>query len=125
MLKITRIPVIALVASAFLLSTAPSSHAAFSQSLYKSLLKKIYADSEDGDAGDIFEIIKRSLEKNPQDSDDLIKKLINALKKNRDQLAFDVSEEDLDLVFKKLRKFVKDKHNSGNINGSESGTRSR
>lgn len=121
MFKIPRLPVVALVASAFLLTSVAPSHADYSRSLYNSLLKKIYAKSEDGDAGDIFVIIQRSLEENPQSTEDLIKKLIKTLQKNRDKLASDVSKADLDRVFKRVKKFQKQQQAARFINSGNRG----
>jgi hypothetical protein len=105
MFKKLRFPLLAIVVLQF--AVAPAARAEYDSSLYKSLLKKIYADSELGDAGDIYRIIKKSLEKNTSQGSDLVNKLINTLEDNLDQLAFDVSKEDLRRIKRQLSKYLK------------------
>lgn len=104
MTKSLRLPLCALLAASTLLAAAPAAQAAQSS---KSLLKKIYKTSEDGDGSDIQAIIQRSLEKDSEGGEKFLKKLFEALKNNRDQLNGGVSEDDLESIFKKLRKWVK------------------
>lgn len=104
MTKSLRFPLVALLAVSTLLAAVPAAQAALS---HKSLLKKIYNNSDDGDGNDIHDIIRRALEKDTEDGEDVLKKLFKALKNNRAQLDDGVSEDDLDRIFKKLRKWVK------------------
>ena len=119
MTKSLRFPLIALLAVSTLLAAAPTSQATLN---YKSLLKKIYKNSDDGDGKDIHDIIRRALEKDTEGGDEVLKKLLKALKNNRDQLNDGVSEDDLDRIFKKLHKWVKSHppKDKGNIKPIES-----
>ena len=117
MTKSLRLPLFALLAASTLLAAAPAAQAAQS---YKSLLKKIYKNSKDSDGGDIYAIIKRSLEKDSEDGGDFLKKLIKALKRNRDQLDAGVTDDELDRIFKKLRNYLKRHPHHGPIKPPES-----
>jgi hypothetical protein len=125
MLKALRLPLCGFIASSILLAAAPTSQA----SLSESLLKKIYAHSSEGDAGDIYRIIKRALEDHPDESGDFVKKLIGKLEDNLDNLDNGVSKQDLERVYKRLRKFLKQRKaaqvassgHQGNISSPESG----
>ena len=104
MTKSLRLPLFALLAAYTLFAAAPAAQAAQS---YKSLLKKIYRNSKDGDGGDIYAIIKQSLQQDSAGGDEFLKKLLKALKRNRDQLDAGVTDDDLDRIFKKLRRYLK------------------
>ncbi|MCE9608675.1 MAG: hypothetical protein K8R23_00445 [Chthoniobacter sp.] len=107
-MKIRRLPIIALLAIATLVSSAPDSMAESNRASYKSILRKIYRHSNDGDAQDIFKIIEKELGRTAQSGDEkLIKRIIKELKKNRDQLADGVSDSDLDKLFKKLKAYIR------------------
>lgn len=108
MLKTLQIPLRGLLAAAFLLTAAPESEAAsFDRNLFKSVLKKCYRNSDDGDGGDIYEIIRKALEKNPDQGSRLVENLIDELQDNRDQLNEGVSERDLKRILKKLKKWLR------------------
>lgn len=129
MFKKLRFPLLALVAFQF--AVAPAAHAEeeYDKSLYKKLLKKIYADSERGDGGDIFQIIRKSLVNNPSQGSELVDRLIDELEENLDQLAFDVSEDDLKRIKRQLSRFLKRRQanffvstpTQGNVTPPESG----
>jgi hypothetical protein len=126
MLKLLRLPLCGFIAAIALLAAAPTSRA----SLSESLLKKIYAQSADGDAGDIYRIIKRGLEDHPDASGDFVRKLIGKLEDNLDSLDNGVSKKDMERVYKRLRKYLKQRQaaqfassgSHGNIASPESGT---
>ena len=126
MLKTLRLPICGLLSVAMLLAAAPRSQAAFSSSLYHSLLKKIYSHSDEGDGGDIFVIIKKALQANPNEGDDLVKKLIATLEDNLDQLDDGVDKDDLKRIAKRLKKYLKQHQavqtNHGNVSSPESPT---
>jgi hypothetical protein len=105
MFKKLRLPLLAVLALQFVLT--PAADAAYSKSLYKDLLSEIYKKSDLGDGGDIYLMIKKALAENPNQGSDLVNKLISELEDNLDQLAFDVSKEDLRRVKKQLRKYIK------------------
>ena len=119
MLKMLRLPICGLLAVSTFLGAAPTSQAGFDSSLYKSLLKKIYKESDKGDAGDIYVIICHALAKNPDEGEDLVKKLIATLEDNIDRLDEGVSKKDLRQVNKKLKKCLK-QHHKDKINPDES-----
>ncbi len=104
MFKKLRFPLLAVVILQF--AIAPAARAEYDNNLYKKLLKNIYSDSEEGDAGDIYQIIKRALAANSDQGADLVNKLISTLEDNIDQLAFDVSKDDLRRVKRQLRKYL-------------------
>ena len=104
MTKSLRLPLFALLAASTLLAAAPAVQAAQSS---KSLLKKIYKKSKDGDGGDIYAIIKQSLQQDSAGGDELLKKLHRALKKNHDQIDAGVTDDDLESIFNKLRRYLK------------------
>lgn len=115
MIKSLQIPIRGLLAVAFLLTATPAlqaAHASFDRDLSKSVLKKCYRNSEAGDAGDLYEIIRNALEKNPDQGLGLVEKLIDELQDNRDQLHDGVSSKDLKRIFKKLKKWIRS-HRSG------------
>ena len=107
MLKTLHIPLRSLLAVAFLLAAAPVSRATYDTHLYDSLLKKIYKNSSDGDAGDIYSLIRKALETNPDEGTDLVDALIKKLGHNLDNLDEGVSKDDLLRVRKKLRRWLR------------------
>ena len=100
-----------------MLAAAPVSHAAYDKDLYDSLLKKIYRSSSDGDATDIYKIIRKALEQNPAEGDDLTDALIKTLQNNLDRLHEGVSKKDLRHRKKQLHNWV-DSHRNDNSGGS-------
>ena len=130
MIKSLQIPIRGLLAVAFLLTAAPAlqaAHASVDRGLSKSVLKKCYQKSDDGDAGDLYEIIRKALEANPDQGLKLVENLIEELQDNRDQLHDGVSEKDLKRILKKLKKWVRShrKDGHGPISPPTSGTTSR
>jgi hypothetical protein len=113
-----------LIAVATLVAAAPASQASFDSGLYKSVLKTIYNKSSEGDGGDIFTIIRRALRENPDQGEDLVKKLIATLEDNIDKLDDGISTDDLKQINKRLKKYLKQHQvvqvSHGNITRSES-----
>lgn len=122
--KTLHIPLRLIIALALLVTAAPVSRAAYDANLYDSLLKKIYKNSDDGDAGDIYGIIKKALIANPDEGEDLVDALIKKLLKTGDKLDADVSDADLARVKRKLRRWLRTHrhHDDGNITPPESPT---
>ena len=107
MLKSLQRPLRGLLAATLLLTAAPVSRAAIDSDLYDSLLKKCYRNSDDNDADDLYDIIKKALEGHSDQDFDLVKKLIGKLKDNRKKLDHGVSNNDLDDVSKRLKKWLR------------------
>lgn len=128
-MKIPRLPIVALLTASLIFASTPDASARGNSSL-KSILNKIYNRSEDGDANDIFEILAEEIEDeigNDVDSSEgqrLAKKIIKALKKNKNRLAKGVSDPDLDKVLKRAKKRVEEivNKNKGKVSGDESRT---
>jgi hypothetical protein len=117
-----RLPVFALVAVSTILATTPATQAAYSSDLYNSLLNKCYKESSDdgkGDGGDVLKIISKGIDTHSLDDEELVKKLIATLKKNLDKLDENVSEEDLDRIFKKLKKKIRRQTAERNAAGAQ------
>lgn len=107
-MKLRRLPIVALLVIATLFSSAPDSLAESNRASFRSILRKIYRNSKDGDAKDILDIIKKELGRTAQRGDrKLIDRIFKELRKNRDQLDENVSKEDLDRIFKDARKFIR------------------
>lgn len=115
-----------LIAVSLLLAAAPTAQA----NLSTSLLKRIYAQSSEGDAGDIYRLIKRALDDHQEESDNFVKKIIGQLEDNLGNLDNGVSKDDLQRVSKRLRKYLKQRRAAqlaslgqvGNITPPESGS---
>ena len=124
MLKSLQRPLRGLLALVFLLTAAPASRATYDAHLYDSLLKDIYKNASGGDGGDIRSIIKKALIANPNEGQDLVDALIKKLRGTRGKLAENLSDGDLALVKKKLRKWLRTHRmpNSGGISNPESAT---
>ena len=122
--KTLQTPLRLIIALALLLTAAPASRAAYDADLYDSLLKKIYKNAEAGDAGDIYSIIKKALEGNVNEGDDLVDALIKKLLNNGDKLDEDVSKRDLARVKKRLHRWLRTHrhHDDGNVTPPESPT---
>ena len=124
MLKSLQRPLRGLLALVFLLTAAPASRAAYDSHLYDSLLDKIYDQSSEGDASDIYRIIRKALNSHPNEGDELVDALIKKLKDNLDRLDKNVVERDLQRVKKKLRNWLRThrKPSHGPISSPESPT---
>ena len=124
MLKSLQRPLRGLLALIFLLTAAPASQATFDSGLYDSLLKKIYRNSRAGDAGDIYNIIRKTLDENSNEGQDLVDALLKKLQHTRSKLAKNVSRKDLMRVKKKLHDWLSShrSENHGNISTPESAT---
>lgn len=129
MFKKLSLPLAAVLA--FQLTFAPVANAAYNKELYKDLLGDIYDKSKLGDGGDIYRIIKKALEQNPTEGSSLVNALISELEDNLDDLAFDVSKEDLRRIKKQLKKYLQRRSafvstggntNQGNVTPPESNT---
>ncbi len=127
MLKSLQRPLRGLLALVFLLTAAPASQATFDSNLYDSTLKKIYRNPGDGDVDDIYKIIRRALEGNPDEGDDFVIALISALKRNHSKIDDSISNKDLNRIRKILRRWVRShrSENHGNISTPESATTTR
>ncbi len=101
MFKAIRLPII--VGTVLLFAAEPALHA----DSVNSVLKELYSKSEEGDAGDLFDLIKKNLGSNYQNNLDFVDKLFSKLEDNIDQLAFDVVKKDLERIKKKLRRSIK------------------
>lgn len=121
MFKTIRLTLVAAVAFSATLTFTPMANAAINADLYKSLLKKIYVKSDEGDAGDIRRIISDAIDKHDGDDLELVKKLIATLKKNRNRLHEFVSNDDLESILKKLRKKIARQRAWENANGGTQG----
>jgi hypothetical protein len=128
-MKFSRLPIAALLAAFTLFAFTPSSLARSDKEV-NSILKKIYAESQDGDAEDIYEVLSEEILKklgtdvNSKEGKKLAKKVIKALKKDKSKLARGISNEDLDKVLKKTTKKVDQEaaKNKGNVTVPESST---
>lgn len=124
-MKFSRLPLAALLAASAFLAFTPDSLARGTDD-FSSILRKIYRNSKDDDAKDIFAIISKEIGQNSSSADNekLVKKIIKELKKHKDQLANGVSDEDLDRVFKKAKKFIRNHppEDKGNVKPPESST---
>ena len=128
-MKISRLPIVALLTASLIFASTPDVFARGNSSL-KTILNKIYDRSENGDAKDIFKILAKEIEKeigNDVDSREgksLAEKIIKALKKNKNRLAKGVDDRDLDKVLKQARKRVEEivNKNKGKVTGDESRT---
>jgi len=128
-MKISRLPIVALLTASLIFASTPDVFARGDSSL-KTILNKIYDRSENGDAKDIFEILAKEIEKeigNDVDSREgksFARKIIKALKKNKNRLAKGVCDRDLDKVLNQARKRVEEivNKNKGKVTGDESRT---
>ena len=128
-MKIPRLPIVALLTASLIFASTPEVFARGNSSL-KTILNKIYNRSENGDAKDIFEILAKEIEKeigndvDSREGQSFAKKIIKALKKNKNRLAKGVSDRDLDKVLKQARKRVEEivNKNKGKVTGDESRT---
>lgn len=128
-MKIPRLPIVALLTASLIFASTPDVFARGNSSL-KTILNKIYNRSENGDAKDIFEILAKEIEKeigndvDSREGQSFAKKIIKALKKNKNRLAKGVSDGDLDKVLKQARKRVEEivNKNKGKVTGDESRT---
>ncbi len=128
-MKIPRLPIVALLTASLIFASTPEVFARGNSSL-KTILNKIYNRSENGDAKDIFEILAKEIEKeigndvDSREGQSFAKKIIKALKKNKNRLAKGVSDGDLDKVLKQARKRVEEivNKNKGKVTGDESRT---
>jgi phage-related tail protein len=116
MFKAIRLPII--VGTVLLFAAEPALHAAS----INSVLKELYSKSEDGDAGDLFGLIKKTFGDNYQSNLDFIDKLFSKLEDNIDKLAFDVSKSDLKRIKKKLRKSAQQRQAAQFANSGSGGT---
>ena len=91
----------------FLLTAAPASQAAFDLELRDSLLKKIYKNSSADDASNIYSILRKALDANPNEGQELVDALLKKLHANLDRLDADFSLKDLARVKKKLHKWLR------------------
>ena len=128
-MKIPRLPIVALLTASLIFASTPDVFARGNSSL-KTILNKIYDRSENGDAKDIFKILAKEIEKeigndvDSREGQSFAKKIIKALKKNKNRLAKGVSDGDLDKVLKQARKRVEEivNKNKGKVTGDESRT---
>ena len=128
-MKTPRLPIVALLTASLIFASTPDVFARGNSSL-KTILNKIYNRSENGDAKDIFEILAKEIEKeigndvDSREGQSFAKKIIKALKKNKNRLAKGVSDGDLDKVLKQARKRVEEivNKNKGKVTGDESRT---
>ena len=128
-MKTPRLPIVALLTASLIFASTPEVFARGNSSL-KTILNKIYNRSENGDAKDIFEILAKEIEKeigndvDSREGQSFAKKIIKALKKNKNRLAKGVSDGDLDKVLKQARKRVEEivNKNKGKVTGDESRT---
>ena len=128
-MKISRLPIVALLTASLIFASTPDVFARGNSSL-KTILNKICDRSKNGDAKDIFEILAKEIEKeigndvDSREGQSFAKKIIKALKKNKNRLAKGVSDGDLDKVLKQARKRVEEivNKNKGKVTGDESRT---
>lgn len=128
MFHFLRLPLFALVAVSTMLAAAPATHAAIDSKLFNSLLQKCYRESSSdgkGDAGDIRLIISKGIDTHSLDDDELVRKLIATLKSNLDELDENVTREDLDKIFKKLKRKVRRQTAERNTAGAITSTETR
>ena len=128
-MKTPRLPIVALLTASLIFASTPDVFARGNSSL-KTILNKICDRSKNGDAKDIFEILAKEIEKeigndvDSREGQSFAKKIIKALKKNKNRLAKGVSDGDLDKVLKQARKRVEEivNKNKGKVTGDESRT---